>query len=73
MELSPLEFMLKSFPGTLQEQGMRRILGVFGCSGNYCFSSFPWCACSFLFVRACVCILFVLFLVKSFVRACWQV
>ncbi len=33
MELSPLDFMLKSFPNTLAEQGMRRILGVFGCSG----------------------------------------
>jgi len=35
MTLTPLEFMIKSFPDTqLGEQGFRRVLGTFGISGN---------------------------------------
>ncbi len=33
-ELTPLDFMLNKYPNTLPEQGMRRILGMFGVSGK---------------------------------------
>jgi len=34
LDMTPLEFMFHKYPNTLPEQGMRRVLGMFGVSGK---------------------------------------